>query len=420
MPLALAPLVLAAAQLTAEDARRAVQEAIPAVEAIRGLRFRKVVPVHTIGDDEASRYASGRFERFSPPAQLRDVERAYVLLGLLPEGANIRLLYLDVLREQAGGYYDPSRKAFYLLDDMPAALAPALSAHELTHALEDQHYDLDRRIEEVKDDDDRAFARSAVHEGSATVVMLLHMARRVSDGAVDAEGIEAFATSEAGRAERLEALPPVLRRPLLGAYALGAAFWMRGDLSRLASGFPVGDAPRVMRDGPRSSEHLLHPEKYWSAERRDDPLPVSLGRAGSTLGRGFRRAASGVMGELSLGVLVGAPTPAGGSPLPVFSPDSWTNAAASGWGGDRWELWKRGNEAVVLLATVWDTAADAREFSDALPARPGLAWERAGRVVAVVAGPAGDRGTAALRSMIETASAPAAPPADRGSDRVEP
>lgn len=420
MSVALAAVVLAVAQLTADDARRAVREVAPEVEAIRGLRFRKPVPVSTIGDDEATRYASSRFERFSPPAELYHLQEAYARLGLLPEGADVRALYLDVLREQAGGYYDPSKKAFYLLDDMPAALASALAAHELTHALEDQHYDLDRRIEEVKDDDDRAFARSAVHEGSASVVMLLHMARRISEGRGDGKALEVLARSEAGKAERLDAFPAALRRQLLGAYVLGTSFWLRGDSSRLAAGFPVADAPRVMRDGPTSSEQLLHPEKYWVDARRDEPVRVSLGRAGAALGRGYRRVASGVLGELTLGVLVGAPTPAGNAASAVFAPEAWTNGAASGWGGDRWELWRRGEVAVVLLATAWDTETDAREFADALPARPDLAWERAGRVVAIVAGEDGDRRAAALRAIVGSASAAATRASKRDPSSVEP
>ena len=58
-----------------------------------------------------------------------------------------------------------------------------ITAHELTHALEDQHFDLDGRLQETIDDDDRMFAISAVHEGSAMVLMSLFSARRLaSDG----------------------------------------------------------------------------------------------------------------------------------------------------------------------------------------------------------------------------------------------
>ena len=63
---------------------------------------------------------------------------------------------------------------YYLLADVPPDAAAMYTAHELTHALEDQHYDLDRNMREMIEDDDLAFATSAVHEGSATILMELY------------------------------------------------------------------------------------------------------------------------------------------------------------------------------------------------------------------------------------------------------
>jgi hypothetical protein len=93
---------------------------------------------------------------------------------------------------------------------------------------------------------------------------------------------------------------------------------------------------------------------------------------------------------LTLGVLVGAPTPSATSAGAFPGAGAWTDAAAAGWGGDRWEVWTKDGQRVALLATVWDTKHDAVEFSSALPVRPGLVSKRSGDRVGVIAGDAGD------------------------------
>jgi hypothetical protein len=377
------------ATLGAEDATAAAVKLVPVVEEIRGLKFKTPVPVQVVGDARARDLALARFHRFYADAELLGAQKAYVLLGLIPRGTTVVDAYLDVLREQAGGMYDPGSKALFLLDDMPKAMAPILAAHELTHALEDQHFGLDARIEATKGNDDAEFAAAAVTEGTATVLMTLYAVRALTEGTVTPAGFEELQRSEAGKGEKLEAMPEALRRPLLGSYILGASFLLRGDPARILSGgFPVEDANRVFRSGPRSSEQILHPEKYWDDAKRDEPKAVQVPDPRAALGEGFRREAGGVLGELVLGALVGAPTPNVSEGLGEGG-RAWTNAAASGWGGDRWELWSKGAESVVVLETVWDTPADAEEFQAALPpARPGFASTRAADHVTLVAGPA--------------------------------
>jgi hypothetical protein len=269
---------------------------------------------------------------------------------------------------------------------MPRALAPILTAHELTHALEDQYYDLDARIRATNGNDDLEFAVDAVHEGSATVVMAVYTALALSDGTIAASDLQALAESESGKAEKLSVLTPALRRPLLGTYLLGGTFLLRGDLTRMAAGFPTADVDHAFLEGPKSSEQIIHPEKYWDAAKRDEPKAVTVPSLKGALGRGWKRESSGTLGELLIGVLVNAPTPSSGYNF-AASPSEWTNEAASGWGGDRWDLWSKGEDAVVILETVWDTTADAEEFAKALPpSRPEWTSVRRGDRVTIVAG----------------------------------
>lgn len=378
------------APLTQAEAQAAVGEVLPKIEAIRGLTFKAPVPVRVIDDAQARAYARSRFERMTPPAKIRADESAYRLLGLVPPGTDVLKTLLDVLQEQAGGFYDPESKVFYLLDDQPHALTGILTAHEMTHALEDQYYDIDGRLEKVADDDDRTFALSALAEGSASLAMTDYLLEEIRSGRSTPAAIEAARETEAGRAERLDRMPGVLRKELLGPYILGALFLEKGDLARAAAGYPKSLAQAAWKNPPRSSEQILHPEKYWDPDRRDEPKRVTLPDASTILRGSWRKVGEGVLGEIAIGGLVGAPAPGSQDAAAMTDASLWTNDAAAGWGGDRWELWTSGSSAVVLLKTVWDSSADAREFAEGLSrARVALASKREGDTVAVVAGAAG-------------------------------
>jgi hypothetical protein len=372
--------------LTDVDARKAVAAVVAEVETIRGLRFRKPVPVESIDDARARTMMAARLRKFVGEEKLRADTTAWSLLGLVPPGTDLLKSVLDALAEQAGGFYDPEAKKFFLLDDMPLALAPALAAHELTHALEDQYYDLDKRLNATLDDDDATFAKSAVHEGSALIVMSIHLGAAIASGAAKAEDLQEFSRSEAAKAETLRSLPQALQRQLIGPYLLGMNFLLAASLEDPAGGFPREAVERAYRSGPASSEQLLHPEKFWDPAKRDRPKKVSLEGAGAMLGEGWKKAGEGVLGELLLALLAGSAELDPVDPAAARDMSLWTNAAAEGWGGDRWELWRKGGEATVLLSTVWDSERDAEQFAKALTPREGFAWRQSGSQVAVVAG----------------------------------
>jgi len=368
------------------SAEAAVSALLPELQSIRGLTFKTKVPVTVIDDKRAREYALARFRSMTPEAKIRADQAAYALLGLVPAEVDVLKTLLDVLEEQAGGFYDPGTKSFYLLDDMPKEATALLAAHEMTHALEDQRYDLDGRIAKLIDDDDASFALSALIEGSATAAAATYVAKGIAAGTLTQDQLGAM--SGGVESVRLDAMPEALRRQLLGPYVLGVAFLAQGNVDT------AWERP------PRSSEQILHPEKYWNPKLRDEPKGVTIPDPKRILGEGWTRAGSGVLGELTLGSLVEAKTPKA-SDLASFS-TTWTNAAASGWGGDRFELWTHGDDALVLLATVWDTAKDASEFAAALPAaRAGFAYKRVGTKVGVVAGAAGDRRDALLLLLVK-------------------
>jgi len=383
-----------------QEAQRLIDELVPLVEELRGLSFKKPVPVEVVDATAMRDYVLERVRLFDHEDHLETVQRAYQLLGLIPDDVGLLDLLMGAMEEQAGGFYDPSKGAYYLLNDVPQTAAPIFTAHELTHALEDQHFDLDRRLREALDDDDRMLAISAVHEGSATILMSVYMMDAMLRGEVDADALATLADSEAGKAAKLAALPEVLLRQMLGPYVLGALFLSGGNPLGISGGYPGEAVNHVMSEGPTSSEQILHPEKFWNRKLRDEPLEVRLVGMESVLGKRWTRCGHGVLGELTLGALVGAATPLEPGTSGVPDSAAWTNQAASGWGGDRWELWEHDGESILLLRVDWDTPTDATEFAEALQDHDGLHWMRSDERVAIVAGHTGKKTRRLLSRML--------------------
>jgi len=106
--------------------------------------------------------------------------------GLLPRNFDLGKFLVVMLREQVAGYYDVKTKTVNLLNWVDAEQQKPVLAHELTHALQDQSFDLDKWMKgssqknDKKDDptpadienDEETSARQAVVEGQAMVVLL--------------------------------------------------------------------------------------------------------------------------------------------------------------------------------------------------------------------------------------------------------
>ena len=315
------------------------------VAEIRGLRFRDVPDPRVVTPDEARADALRDLDEHYPAAaRAADVE-LLALLGLVPPETDLREIISDVSGEQVAGYYDTRRETLAVVSGPAAAndvVAEITLAHELSHALEDQVYEL--REDSDEGADDRATAYAALVEGTATAVMDEYAQRFIAPGAALSAAFSALPAASGAAAE----IPPYLQRSLEFSYTGGQAF-----VSRLRSaaggGWKLVDFALKSRP-PASTEQVLHPEKYLAFER---PRKVTIGDLG--LGPEWKRTADGSLGELDTQEL-----------LRVAGEDVPYEAAAAGWGGGRYELWKAGDDALVVLRWAWDTPADAREFEPAL------------------------------------------------------
>jgi hypothetical protein len=301
------------------------------VEALRRLRFAQLPEPLEVSSEQARREGLESLDRDYPAERRRADETVYELLGLIEPGADLRELSGDLFGEGVAGYYDPRDGRLRVVEGSGTGtrvLEEMILAHELTHALEDQRFGL----ETTPATDDRTLARSALYEGSATALMYAYVREHFTTEET-LGGLLSSAFEDTGD------LPPFLQAQILFAYVGGEAF-VTELLERGGWGL-VDTAFQVRR--PASTEQILHPDAYFEA---DEPKPVRIGRV---LGGDWKRALTGTWGELQTRELLGG-----------------ASEAAAGWGGDRYELWRRGGESALIMRWRWDTMRDEAEFASRL------------------------------------------------------
>ncbi|HVQ37484.1 MAG TPA: hypothetical protein VMS31_08125 [Pyrinomonadaceae bacterium] len=279
------------------------------------------------------------------PDEMHATELTLTKFGLAPNDFEYRSFIIKLLTEQVAGYYDSKTREFYLADWIDLEGQKPVMAHELTHALQDQHFHL-RRFEKWPDgDSDAELAAHALIEGDATLAMTVYMAQNplVALAFTRSLGSTAMASVQFNQA------PRALRESLVFPYAQGTEWatqlYKRGGWSLVSKAFT---------QLPLSSEQILHPEKYFSYER---PVKVVLPDLRDVLGSGWKEIDSDVNGEWSYYLILDQ----------FLNSSSESRRAAAGWAGDRYEIYEDAKRGQVLVAHVsaWDSENDAREFFDA-------------------------------------------------------
>lgn len=339
----------AAAQRAAPASLVAAARAVTReVAAIRGLPVRRPIDFQVSDRSTIRGYAREALAREMSADEWEAYEALLAHVGLIPPDLDLEEIVLALYVEQIAGYYDPGRKTFYLADWLPHLLQRAVVAHEVTHALQDQHFDLERWLAEASPTEDAVLARAAVVEGDAMASMLAYLL--VPTG-VPPESLPAVGALLGQRGAAIGAAfptfdraPEALQRLLLFPYVEGADFVL-ASLRR--GGWETVDG--LYRDPPASTEQILHPERYW--ETRDPPRPLETPGPAEP-----PPWTAGSWGEFGIALVLEA----------ALGDSAAANAAARGWDGDRFAL-RRTPDGALLYAwsSLWDSEADARQFAEA-------------------------------------------------------
>jgi hypothetical protein len=325
----------------------ATSEVLKETSEIRELPILRPVKSGAQSRAEIERMIIKNMNEETKPEETRASELALKKLGLVPQDFQFRPFIIQLLTEQVAGYYDPKAQQFYLADWIDLDGQKPVMAHELTHALQDQHFNLRRFEKWPKGDSDAEMAAHALIEGDATLAMIRYVTR-------DLQRAVAFAKSMGtgdSSSEQIEKAPRAIRESLLFPYDQGSQ-WVTGLYKR--GGWPL--VSKAFTDLPQSTEQVLHADKYFA---REAPIKVELADIHATLGAGWKRIDYDVNGEWGCYLVLNEYLKTGAA------------SAAAGWGGDRFAVYEEPKSGQVLITqmTVWDTEQDAREFYEAYARR---------------------------------------------------
>ncbi|RMD85299.1 MAG: hypothetical protein D6808_05510 [Candidatus Dadabacteria bacterium] len=340
-------LLFSSVNVLAENLCFISKEAISEASLIRGLKALKDVPCLSHSKAEIKKAILQSIKEKIPDSKLKAEESLYKILGLLPEDFNYKKGIVDLYLSQLGGYYDPKRDFFVMADWIPAQLQITVAIHELTHALQDQHFNLDAITDNVGRSTDELLARTALIEGDATAVMLDYSRLLSNMPKLSEENdVSSFIFSSTAAVEFLSQnsnVPQSMKAFLIFPYTTGLKF-----VHFLLKRGGYKEVNKAYKRLPGSTEEILHPEKYL-AKKRDYIIPT-LPDSFSNLPMRYKD----TIGEFGVSVLCSQHLK--GSKMCL--------AAANGWGGDRVGLYyaNGGKAAAVLWKTSWDSKNDAEEF----------------------------------------------------------
>jgi hypothetical protein len=322
------------------ELRRVASEILPELAERSGLELRAPVRIARRSRAELVRYLEAQLDEELPPAEAAVVTESYRLLGLLPDGLDLRGLLLSVYTEQVAGFYDPDSTALFVMDDQAAEELRTVLIHELVHAVQDQAADLDSLTSRERGNDRQTAALAAI-EGHATLVMFEYEASQAAGSSVDLSAIPDFGALvrtalQGGVRTQYPALaeaPRVVQETILYPYLEGTGFVQR--LWQSAAGRPSPLAELL----PQSTEQVSVVEV--SAGGRDEPTEIRLEAA---LGERY----SNTLGAMETTVL-----------LTELAGDDAASAAL-GWDGDRFVLVDAPGGSALAWWSVWDDA-EARD-----------------------------------------------------------
>ena len=319
------------------EVERVVEEVRAFVAEARSLEWKTDVEVE-LADDEAFR------ERLlEDAAEDRDEleEDAAILRALRLVAADVDLyeVLLGFLGDSVIGFYDPETDELVLRGTSLTPYVRSTLAHELAHALDDQHFELHRpALDEADDEQGLAFA--AVVEGNAVRVEDLYVAT-MTDEERDALGDEEQALAAT---IDLSGVPPVVPALVGFPYIYGEGFI---EAIHREGGERAVD--RALREPPTTSEQVLEPATWVQAQ------PVLAVDRPAADGEVIEEGTYGAyMLQLTLAVELGAGV---------------AGEAAAGWGGDAYVAWRDPDDSertCVRTVFAMDSGRDLDELEDAL------------------------------------------------------
>jgi hypothetical protein len=289
--------------------------------------------------------------------------RELAAFGLLPPGFDIYKLFIDLYSEQVAGYYDPETKDMFVIQgDKFTGTEKMTYAHEYTHVLQDQNWDMEDGLK-MNDDycenhTEYCAGVQSLVEGDASLTEQFWYFSNATEQ--DQQEVMDFYSSYTSPV--FDSTPYYLQQDFVFPYDQGLNF-----VQTLFDGGGWAAVDRAYENPPSSTEMILHPEKYPS----DTPVEVPLKDLTSTLGTGWEETTRNTMGEWYLKLILSA-----GDKESARLDEETAAAAAAGWAGDTYTVnWNESAQKLaVILRSRWESGKDTDEFWKALSEYGRIRW----------------------------------------------
>jgi hypothetical protein len=345
------------------------------VETVRGLAPRAEVPLNFLSEREMTSFLQRLYRESDPEARLQ----SYVALGLLPDAS------VSIQVNQTVGAYVTGEEQLYVVTDPSSVDADArvlLLARAYERALQDQYFDLEAVSARARTSDVQ-LAVAALTEGDGMVLTALYLSQdlKLADWSyLEGLAMQSDLPDYGEELDGVEAWMRLQRFPYQEGRTFVAELFMAGGWEAVN---------RAYADLPRSTEQVLHPERYL-AEEPDAPSDVFVPDLSTALGDEWMPSVRDTLGEFITGLYL---------EQTLTAQMAWR--AADGWDGDTFVTWEHEDGASLRVwRTIWDSSAEAVEFEQALatlvsqrylPTRPieppgglsGRWWEADSEVVCV-------------------------------------
>jgi hypothetical protein len=344
----------AAEASTNEDFAAASDEVLEQMSEITGLKLRAPLKKSLRSREQIRAYVIQEMNEDKDAAERYAGQRSAEAFGLLPKGFNLDTFMVDLLTEQIAGLYDPKAHEFYVADWIPIADQKMVMAHELTHALEDQHFHIETWVKAARPNDDAELARESVLEGSAMAAMVDYLLQGTGRSLKDLPDIDpSMLIGDMEGTPMLQKAPPFLKHALIFPYLDGLNF--SAAVLRSAGWSAL---PAVFNKPPVSTQQILHPDLYRSGKVSEAVALPSMEKA---LGSEWTKLEDNVMGEFGWKEV-----------LWQFLGESKATDRSAAWDGDRYAVYehKQTKRLVLItrerLATEEETGRFFSTYSEAL------------------------------------------------------
>ena len=341
----------------APDLLAQADEVLQQMSELTGLPIKSPLKKQLISRAEIEKYLAENLRVEMTPQEIHIQEATLRAFGLVSPDFNLEKFLISFYTEQAAGFYDPHRKTMFIADWVEPEMQRLVLTHELTHALQDQNFDLEKFLKAARSDDDASNARQAIVEGHATAAMIQQLIAPMKLGDMPSlEPLMALVIRQ-----QYEEFPAFNQAPFF--FRFQALFPYIEGMGFMQRGLEAGGWKRLNSlfiDPPNTTKEIFEPQAYFEKQQ----LPkVSLPHPAPLAGiRGLNFLAENTLGELGYYEVLGQ----------LISEDE-AKSVATGWLADRYLLYERaagpssgltleGKEYALVSQTRWSSPEAALAF----------------------------------------------------------